>query len=94
MLFKSVEVVRQINVDHKVRYFILNCPGESSAYLVCCCCGEVTPLAPAAKDLQRTREAAAFGYVGVEETVELRGLCPRCQTNPGVAVLSSKLPVR
>src|SRR5437870_10990602 len=44
MLMKELEIVRQVSVRHKVRYFVLNMPGETFAYLICRSCGSVSQL--------------------------------------------------
>lgn len=94
MLLKDLDVVRQITVDHKTRYFVLNSPDQSSAYLVCDCCGDVTPLTTSHIDEQRALEVARLGYANVGQLLELRGLCPRCHAKPGATHRSAKLPVR
>jgi Fe2+ or Zn2+ uptake regulation protein len=93
MLLKEHSIVQQINADHKLRYFVLNSPDESHAYLLCRCCGEVTPLAAGAMEETRCREVVRLGYARVEHQLEIRGLCPRCQTTPGISSPSPKLPI-
>ncbi len=44
MLLRELEVIRPISLPHKVSYFVLNIPRESSHYLVCRCCGAVREL--------------------------------------------------
>jgi Fe2+ or Zn2+ uptake regulation protein len=94
MLLKDLKIVRQINADHKVRYFVLNSPDESGAYLLCECCGDVVPLSPVSMDEKRACEVARHGYSKLEHSVEVRGLCPRCQSKPGIGVPSAKLRVK
>jgi|GEM_PF-348519 len=94
ILLKELEIVRQINADHKLRYFVLNSPDESSAYLICQCCGKVISLEAVPADERRVEQAVGLGYIRVQRLIELRGLCPRCQTKPGINTHSTKLPVK
>ncbi|MDX1952398.1 MAG: transcriptional repressor [Verrucomicrobiota bacterium] len=94
IMLKDLEIIRQISVDQKLRYFVLNSPDESGAYLICHCCGKITPLAADAVDEKRVEEAVHLGYLKVKRLVELRGLCPRCQTKPGIDIPNLKQSVR
>lgn len=93
MILKTIDLVRQITVDHKLRYFTLNSPDESGVYLSCYCCGKITPLAAASVDEKRVEEAVSLGYAKVECIVNLSGLCLRCQTKPGINTPTSKLRI-
>jgi Fe2+ or Zn2+ uptake regulation protein len=94
ILLKNLEIVGQINAGNKLRYFVLNAPDESYAFLICQGCGKITSLVLERADETPVAEAVSLGYAKVVRLVEVRGLCPRCQTKPGIATLSPKLPVR
>src|ERR1041384_1229643 len=42
MLFREVDLVRQINLPGKTSYFVLNAPGEPCDFLVCRRCGSIS----------------------------------------------------
>ena len=81
MLFRAVDLVRQINLPGKISFFILNVPGEPCHFLVCRRCGRVQEL-PSRKALLRLEQevAAESGFTSVYHELELYGVCPACQT--------------
>ena len=95
MLLKELDVVRQVNVGRKVRYFVLNVPGGTCAFLICRRCGSVTEL-PALKpvfDLAQ-QVSSARGYAAVSHELEVYGVCPDCQRANNLSRPSPKLKVR
>jgi Fur family ferric uptake transcriptional regulator len=95
MLLKGLEVVRQVSVRHKVRYFVLNVPGEVCDYLICRCCGSIAelPLLQTVVDLEQ-KVRRTQGYTAVYHELEIYGICPQCQSAGKWSWPSSKLPVR
>ncbi|MEO8132032.1 MAG: transcriptional repressor [Bryobacteraceae bacterium] len=95
MLFKEIGVARQVSVHHKIRYFVLNVPGETCAYLICQCCGAVNELPPLKSGLELTRHAGtAKGYAAVYHELQVYGVCPQCQKTRWNNVRAAKLPIR
>jgi Fur family transcriptional regulator, ferric uptake regulator len=95
MLFREMELVRQINLPGKTSYFVLNVPGEPCDFLVCRCCGSVTELPPLKPVIELEREVnRTRGYTGVYHELEVYGVCPECQKSENNHVLRSKLPIR
>jgi Fur family ferric uptake transcriptional regulator len=94
MLLNELNVVRQVSVRPKIRYFILNLSAETSAYLICRCCGAITELPPLrqAFDLER-HVTTVTGYAEVYHELELYGVCPECQRTCGQGIPSNKLRV-
>jgi len=94
MLLKELDVVRQVSVRHRVRYFVLNVPGEPHDYLICRCCGSIVglPHLQTVHDLER-KVVTSMGYAGVYHELEIHGICPKCQ-RAGKAILpAAKLPI-
>jgi Fe2+ or Zn2+ uptake regulation protein len=95
MLLKELDVVRQVSVRHKVRYFVLNLPDETRAYLICRCCGAVAKLPELKSVLDLERQVShASGYASVYHELELYGICPKCQESGRWSRPSAKLPIR
>lgn len=81
MLFRAVDLVRQINLPGKTSFFVLNVPGEPCDFLVCRHCGSVQELRSAKTLLRLEQEVAAeSGFTSVYHELELYGVCPACQT--------------
>ena len=94
MLFKEIEVARQVSVRHKIRHFVLNVPSETCAYLICRCCGAVSELPPVKRALDLTRQAStAKGYAAVYHELQVYGVCPVCQKTRVNEVRAVKLPI-
>lgn len=94
MLFREVELVRQVALPAKVRFFVLNVPGESIHFLICRLCGAITELPPGAHcEGMESTVAAGYGYAQLYHELQFFGICPACQKQPP-RVLSAKLPVR
>jgi Fe2+ or Zn2+ uptake regulation protein len=94
MLFRELEVIRQVSLPNKISYFVLNIPGESSHFLVCRCCGAVSEL-PALRTVAELDQeiATAEGYSRIYHELMFFGVCPACQKHsPGV--VCSKLQPR
>jgi Fe2+ or Zn2+ uptake regulation protein len=81
ILFRELDLARQINLPGKTSYFLLNVPSERSDFLVCRHCGRVQELTPP-KEILRLEEvvAAKSGFVSVFHELEIFGICPACQT--------------
>jgi Fur family ferric uptake transcriptional regulator len=80
MLFREIDLVRQINLPGKATYFVLNVRGEPCDFLVCRHCGSVQELSPPKAVLQLEQEVAAqSGFASVYHELELSGICPACQ---------------
>lgn len=93
MLFKELEVIRQVSLPDKNSYFVLNMPGESSHFLICRCCGQITELPVVESVAQLEREVAtAQGYVRLYHELEFFGVCPACQKHPAGVVCSKLQP--
>ena len=83
MLFKEIEVARQVSVHHRIRHFVLNVPRETCAYLICRCCGAVSELPSLKSVLDLMRHAGtAKGYAAVYHDLQVYGVCPECQKRP------------
>lgn len=94
MLFREAELVRQVALPAKVRFFVLNVPGESIHFLICRLCGAMTELSPGdhCEGMEST-VAAHHGYAQLYHELQFFGICPSCQKQPP-RMLSAKLPVR
>jgi Fe2+ or Zn2+ uptake regulation protein len=80
MLFREIDLVRQINLPAKPSYFVLNAPGQVSDFLVCRRCGRVQELQTPKSLLQLEQDVAAkSGFVAIHHELELYGICPACQ---------------
>lgn len=83
MLFKELEVIRQVGLPNKVTYFVINVPDESSHFLVCRCCGQITELPVKESIVAWEHEVAVSrGYDRLYGELELFGICPSCQKRP------------
>jgi Fe2+ or Zn2+ uptake regulation protein len=93
MLFKGLEVVRQVSLPDKVSYFVLNVPGESGHFLICRCCGQITELPTSESVAALEREVAATqGYSRLYHELEFFGVCPACQKHPPGVVCAKVQP--
>ncbi len=80
MLMCEANVLRQVNLRSKARFFVLNIPGENHDHLVCRRCGAIECLPGlAALHALANEVAARHGYVEVKHDLEFHGLCPTCQ---------------
>ena len=93
MLFKELEVIRQVSLPNKISYFVLNMPGESSPFLICRCCGQITAL-PAVESVVQLEGAVAAtrGYARLYHELEFFGICPACQKHPASVVCAKLQP--
>ena len=93
MLFRELEVIRQVSLPNKISYFVLNVPGESSHFLICRCCGEITELPASESVAALEREIAADqGYARLFHELEFFGVCPACQKHPPGVVCAKVQP--
>jgi len=94
MLFREVEVIRQVSLPDKTRFFVLNVPGESIHFLICRSCGSITELQPGIHcESMESAIAAKHGYTQLYHELQFFGLCPECQRKPS-RIRCAKLPVR
>ena len=90
VLFREVDLVRQISLPGKTSYFVLNVPGEPCDFLVCRCCGRVEELPPPKAVMRLEQEVAAeSGFADVHH--ELYGICPDCQRSRRNITRTTKL---
>ena len=80
VLLVELEVARQLQLRDRATCFVLNVPGECFSFLICRCCGEITPILHGeeihALEEQVTEE---HGYTGLTHELEIFGVCPPCQ---------------
>ncbi len=95
VLLVELEVVRQIQLQGRQTHFILNPPGECSTFLVCRCCGTITPVnhGAAVHEMEKRIELA-HGYRAVTHNLELFGICPSCHDHQHDCAKPSKLVPR
>jgi Fe2+ or Zn2+ uptake regulation protein len=91
VLLVELEVARQLQFRDRAACFVLNVPGECFSFLVCRCCGVITPI-PQAEELHRLGEqfGAQHGYAGLTHELEIFGVCPRCQEHTQTCAKPSK----
>ncbi len=92
VLLVELEVARQLQFRDRATCFVLNVPGECFSFLVCRCCGAVTPV-PHSEELRSLEEKAnaRHGYTGLTHQLELYGICPDCQQHTHTCRKPSKL---
>ena len=89
MLLSEREVVRQVNITNKIRYFILNAPRENGHFLVCQTCATISALPLAESVITLEREvASAHSYARLHHELLFFGLCPTCQTKRTLVAFS------
>lgn len=80
VLLVELEVVRQIPLQGRIAYFMLNMPGECFTFLICRSCGAITPVShPPELALFEKEVQAVHGYANLVHELELHGICPNCQ---------------
>lgn len=95
MLFKEIEVIRQVSLPDKQSYFVLNLPGERHPILICRCCGQIAELPVLEAATQMERELAATrGYARLYHELQFFGVCPACQQHPAGVVCAKLQPRR
>lgn len=89
MLLSEHDVIRQVNITNKIRYFILNAPRANSHFLVCQTCAAISalPLAESVATLER-EIALAHNYARLRHELIFFGLCPACQTKQAITAFS------
>jgi Fe2+ or Zn2+ uptake regulation protein len=93
MLLRELEVIRQVSLPHKISYFVLNVPGESSHFLVCRCCGTISELPPSESvSAVESEIAATQGYARLYHEAVFFGVCPACQKHPPDVVCAKVQP--
>lgn len=93
MLLRELEVIRQVSLPNKISYFILNAPGESSNFLICRCCGEITEL-PSSQSVAALEQEVTTnqGYARLYHELTFFGICAACQKHPAGAVCAKVQP--
>jgi len=92
VLLVELEVARQLQFRDRSTCFVLNVPGECFSFLVCRCCGAITPI-PHGEEMHILEEqmTALHGYTGLTHELELYGICPACQEHTHTCGKPSKL---
>lgn len=92
VLLVELEVVRQVQLQGRQTHFVLNTPGECSTFLVCRCCGAITPVnhGAAVHEMEKRIEEL-YGYSAVTHNLELFGTCPSCHDHKHDCAKPSKL---
>jgi Fe2+ or Zn2+ uptake regulation protein len=93
-LFKEADLVRQIILPARERYFLLNSPGEHAGLLICRRCRTATEFkleAPVLRRMERLAQAERFSWARSE--VVVYGLCFACQTLKAKEPMPNKLRV-
>lgn len=80
VLLVELEVARQFQFRDRATCFLLNAPGECFGFLVCRCCGAITPVdrGKALCSLE-AQMAEQHGYTGLTHELALYGVCPDCR---------------
>lgn len=92
VLLVELELVRQVQLQGRQTHFVLNMPGECSTFLVCRCCGTITPVNHgAAVHEMEQRIEKVYGYRAVTHNLELFGICPSCRDHKDDCAKPSKL---
>ena len=80
VLLVELEVARQFQFRDRATCFVLNVPGECFSFLVCRCCGAITPVAHSEElHLLEEQMTAQHGYSGLTHELEIYGVCPACR---------------
>jgi Fur family ferric uptake transcriptional regulator len=92
VLLVELEVARQLQFRDRATCFVLNVPGECFSFLVCRCCGVITPI-PNDEPLHTLGKqfGAQHGYAGLTHELEIFGVCPKCQEHTQTCRKPSKL---
>jgi len=78
MLLRELEVIRQVSLPNKISYFVLNVPGESSHFLICRCCGQITQMPASESVAAMEREVSInLGYAKLYHELEFFGVLSR-----------------
>ena len=93
MLFRELEVIRQVSLPNKISYFVLNVPGQSGHFLICRCCGQISQL-PATEYLAKLEQEIAHhqGYARLYYELEFFRICPKCQKHPAGIICAKVQP--
>jgi len=95
MFYVDLELVRQIHLQDRLSYFVLNAPGERFNYLVCRCCGALKLLPPLEEaHLLERQVAETHDYAGLQHEVLVSGICPECKKSPETCMHPTKLTPR
>lgn len=92
VLLAELDIVRQFQLRDRATCFVLNMPNECFGFLVCRCCGTITPLPPDKVFRALERQVAALHrYTKLTHELELYGVCPACQQHTQACSKPSKL---
>jgi Fe2+ or Zn2+ uptake regulation protein len=92
VLLVELEVARQLQFRDRATCFVLNVPGECFSFLVCRCCGAITPI-PHGGELHSLEEQTSqrHGYTNLTHELELYGICPKCREHTHTCCKPNKL---
>ena len=93
-LLKEADLVRQIILPARERYFLLNSPGQQAGLLICRRCRTVTEFKlerPMLRRMERLANAERFSRAHSE--VVVYGLCLACQSLKAKEPVTNKLRV-
>lgn len=92
VLLVELELARQLHLRDRATCFVLNFPGECLNFLICRCCGVVTPI-PHGEEMHKLEQqvASLHGYSQLTHELELYGICPACHEHQQSCVKPSKL---
>jgi len=92
VLLVELEVAHQLQFRDRATCFVLNVPGECFSFLVCRCCGAITPI-PHGEELHSLEEQMTelHGYTNLTHELELYGICPQCREHTHMCGKPSKL---
>jgi Fur family transcriptional regulator, peroxide stress response regulator len=92
VLFLELEIARQVQFQGRQAHFLLNAPGECFSFLLCRCCGAITPLAHGEEMHSLERQMSELhGYTDLTHELELYGTCPNCQEHTQTCCKPTKL---
>ena len=93
MLFRELEVIRQVSLPNKISYFILNFPAENTHFLVCRCCGMISELQTSKSITAMEQEIESLQrYARLYHELIFFGICPDCQKHPPGVVCAKLQP--
>jgi len=92
VLLVELEIARQLQFRDRATCFVLNAPGECFSFLVCRCCGAITPILRG-EELHSLEEQMneLHGYTSLTHELELYGICPKCSEHTHACARPSKL---
>ena len=89
-VYRALEFLLEQGLVHRVESLnaFVGCPDPSEShngqFLICRDCGAAAEMEVRAIDRAISAQAAAYGFAVEGKTVEVRGLCPACQSTAAV----------